>query len=425
MIALPFIYFGLWFFVEFRKRGLDVYSFILLLYTIISLFSILLDVSNAYTTDSCPQMPTLGVIAPFVYIILLTICIHPFSKFNSNYIKQFAGSINEKRFNLVVYLYFGMFLTVLLVSATRIQEILTSNALAEIRYEMYTGEAVSFYDHLSGLPRYICAICSVLGPSSFIMILFFFIGLTHFHKGVLFSIITLCDSLTMLLIAINIVDRSNFAYWGLTFVMCYVLFRKRLTKEAKRKFYILALVLVSLFLAYLVVVTVSRFGEREGGALGGIYLYLGQSYINFCNFFNYLIFEVPHKPEVVLFPNINTFFLKGPSYFEFAEKIRPLYHHGVAVFSTFIGLIMSVSGLLVTVLYCLIYGYIVRLVTKRPRPNSISIKKMILFWVVVLNPVLGLFGYYYMSVNAIYAIFVWLFLGVFLTTKVTFKRNIE
>ena len=415
MIALPFIYFGLWFFIEYRKRGLDIYTFIILLYTIISLLSIIIDQFDLYY-DSCPKMPTLGLLAPVVYILLLTICIQPFSKFKSNSIEKIIGNISEKRFNYIVIAYFIIFLVVFLVSLTRIQEILTSNALAEIRDEQYQGENTSFYQHLSGIPRYICAICYVLSPSSYIMILFFYVGITHFNKGILYSLMSLCGSFTMLLIAINMVDRSNFAYWALTFIMCYVLFRNRFTTKTKRYFYLFSIILAAVMVAYLAVVTISRFGDIDGGSSHGVITYMGMSYINFCNFFNYLVFNVPHKPEILFLPNINEYVLHGPSYFQFMEYLSNYYHHNLSTFSTFLGFIMSVSGFGVTVVFCVVYWAIATLFIRRPRVEYITLKKLILFWIVVLVPVLGLLCYYYRSATVNMNILIWWIMGCYLTT---------
>lgn len=421
MIALPFTYFSIWFIAEYRKRGLDVYSFMILLYAITSFFSILIDRLDLYDNHSCVKYPSLGFVAPILYVTLLTICIQPFSRFKSNSIQKMVGRISERKFDLIVYAYFVMFLIVLIVSMTRIEEILTSNALADIRGEQYRRETVIWYNHLGGFLRNICGVCHTLAPSSFIMIPFFFIGLFHFHKGLLFSAMAICGSISMLLIAINIVDRSNFVYWGLTFVFCYILFRNHLSKGAKYKFSVFAIVMGTIMLFYFINVTVSRFGERESGTSGGMIIYAGQSYINFCNFFNHLIFEVPHKPEIVLLPNINRYILHGPNYFEFTEELSKTYHHTVANFSSFLGFIMSVSGLWITIIYCFAYNFVVRVFLK-PHRNIIGIKQFAVLWIFALNPILGLFCYYYWSPNAVLAAFVWWIIGVSLTPKATHKN---
>lgn len=422
MIAFPFVYFSIWFIVEFRKRGLDAYTFIILLYTIISFFAILIDVMDLYYNHSCVKYPSLGLIAPVLYVVLLTICIKPFSRVTGNTIQKLAGGISERKFNLVVYAYFTMFLIVFAASLTRIQEILLSNALAEVRNEAYQGEAGMWYDSVKGLPRMICGVCHILAPSSFIMIPFFFIGMIHFKKGFPYSALTLLGSLTMLLIAIHIADRSNFVYWGLTFVFCYVLFKHRLSSKTKFYFSILAIIFGVIMLSYFINVTVSRFGEREGGYSGGLIIYAGQSYINFCNFFNHLIFEVPHKPEIVLFPNINRYILNGPTYFEYADQLSLIYSHTVSNFSTFIGLIMSISGLEITILYCLIYNFITRIALWRPSAKHITIRQFSYFWILVLVPLLGLFGYFYLPPNTVLAAFVWWIIGLFLTPKNVHKN---
>lgn len=414
MIVLPFIYFGIWFISAYKKRGLDVFAFILLLYTFTGFCSIQLDVNDFYEISSCPKMP-IGIIAPIVYIILLSLCIQPFSKFKSNSIEWFIGNINERRFNLIVYIYFAIFLIVLFVSFSIIQEILASNALADIRGEQYRGETISFYDYMRGIPRYICAICSEMASSCYIMIPFFFIGITHFNKGGILSAMTLCGSLTPLLISINIVDRSQFVYWALAFVLCLVFFHKLLSGKAKRIILILSSIVLGAMIIYFLSVTISRFADRADGTNGGLILYAGQNYLNFCNFFNNLIFDNPHKPEIVLLPNINRYILHGQSYFEFAAQLAKNYHHTVSNFSTFIGLIMSVSGFFVTFIYILVYRSVTLWAVRRNNPKVLGIKQFVYFWILVLNPVLGIFGYFYMDTSTIYAVVAWLSYGVFLS----------
>lgn len=92
---------------------------------------------------------------------------------------------------------------------------------------------------------------------------------------------TLCGSLSQLLIAINIADRSNFAYWILLMGLGISILFPYFSRKAKVGTVVLLSGLVSVILVYFMAVTISRFDDRSGGTIGGIVTYSGQSYINF------------------------------------------------------------------------------------------------------------------------------------------------
>lgn len=421
MIALPFVVFSISLILSLiKKRGLTIYNYILILYTIISFFSILLHIFNYYD-NSYPRID-LGFIAPILYCSLLLICISPFKRFNDIKINIIVNNVNEKRYNLVVYSYFAIFLIVLIVSATRIQEIVLSDNLAAIRGLQYIGELESFYNHLSGFPRYISAIASLLSPSSYIMILFLGYNLAVLKKSFIFNLITLLSSMTPLLISINIIDRSSFVYWILSLGLVITIFHRFFDKKAKKAVIIFGSIAFLFIIAYFVSVTVSRFGERDGGSGGGIILYAGQSYINFCRFFNEL--EHTQHSLSVIFPNISEYLLGEKGYFEQAESIRLESKQEIAVFSTFIGFIMSISGRLVTFIFCFVYNRLAIFMIKRKIWAKISLKYIINIWIVALVPVLGLFAYWYYSTTAIYAIIIWISLASFINNKWIIKKII-
>jgi hypothetical protein len=286
MIAIPFVFFSILLIRSLKRNGFfNIGSYILILYTSISFMSILLDVGNYYS-HSCVKLP-INILTASLYCILLYICIVPYIKNKFPIICPYISRRSGKIIDMMTYVYFTIFCIILVVSMARIQQIITSSNLADIRNEQYIGNTVSFYDHLAGIPRYICALCSIIAPSGTIMTLIFMYNIAFRNKSFLFNLMTLCGSLSQLLIAINIADRSNFAYWILQIGLGFIIFYPYFSKKAKLGTVIFISAVLVGIVSYLTAVTVSRFGTREGGAIGGLINYLGQSYINFCNFIEY------------------------------------------------------------------------------------------------------------------------------------------
>ena len=422
MIFFPFIIFFSVFLYNYRYRGLDIFTYLILLYTSCSFFSIFLDSLNLYR-DFDIFKSSLGIIAPLSYCGLLLICMKPFKSFNSNSIIKIE-SVNIKRYKTVIYIYFALFVLMLLVSSTKINEILQAQTMAALRDDFYHGNAESVWSSYSGWFRYFVAIMSLLSATSYLLILFFFYNIVVLKTSLRFNIITLIGSLTPLIQSVFIADRSGFIYWLLIFMVSFVLFRKMMTKKDKKIFGIFRLIIITVLLLYFITVTVSRFGEDTGGTIRDVYYslvyYTGSNYIQFCNFFNHLPLESPTSLTPI-FPL--TYWILGlPGYFEQCEVVEKVYHHGVSNFSTFLGLILSMGGRIVMCLFVVVYYNIAMKVVKRNDPQILSVKKLIYFFIVVLVVNNGLFGYFYMSYSSTCNIIIWIFLASYLTDKNNSRR---
>ena len=68
-------------------------------------------------------------------------------------------------------------------------------------------------------------------------------------------------------------------------------------------------------------------------------------------------------------------------------------------------------------LFVFVYYNISNILLKRKNLNSISFRQLTLFFIVVLIPTNGLFGYYYMSYSSVFDIIIWLMISYFVTKK--------
>lgn len=417
MIALPFIFFGILFIKSLRRNGMfNIGTYMLFLFTFISMMSIILDACDYYTRF-CKNL-SIDVFPALLYCVLLLICLAPYNFNRFPRISPFVSNKTGRILDYMTYFYFAIFCIILFVSLTRIEQVLASNSLAEIRNEHYTGTTESFYNHLSGLSRYICAICSILAPSGTIMTLILFYNLAFRNKKILFHIMTLLGSTSQLLIAINIADRSNFAYWILLIGLAVAIFYPYLSSKKKWGIAIMLSLLLILMVSYLAEVTVSRFGERTGGTSGGLVSYLGQSYINFCNFISYL---KPADSLCEIFPFI-TALTGGEGYFDVAAKVESDHNLAVSVFSTFLGYIYSISGGFVLLIYVLFYNRISTYVMTRRR-YLLELGDLIRIWAASLVIVLGLFCYYYSFMNCTIALIIWCVLSSIINPSYSLRKK--
>jgi len=407
MIYLPFIYFGVLMLTNIRKNVIfNIGTYIVALYALISFMSIVLAHGGYYdlSVRDYPIQPY----APILYVILLSACIFPYLK-KLPRLSPYLSRRGEKLLDILTVGYFVIFCIVLVVSLTRIQEIMTSNALAEIRNEQYTGDAVAFYDHLHGIPRYVCAICQILAPSANVMTLLTMYSIAFRKKSVLYNLMGITGSMTMLLIAVNIADRSNFVYWMLFMGLALFIFFPYLSRGKRIGVSAVVAAVLGLILVYFMAVTNDRFEDRADGAEGGLISYAGQSFINFCNFIEYVR---PAYSLCEIFPLI-TMLTGGPGYFEVADTVQSDVSLYIPVFSTFLGYIYSISGGVVMILFVVLYNRISVWLFRKVR-KSITLGGLLRIWAGSLVLVLGLFGYYYSFANCTIALIIWIWLSFML-----------
>lgn len=416
MIALPFVFFLILFLDTWRRKGFDVYAYMLFLFLFISFFSILMDGMNLYAKYNRP-VESLGIIAPLIYCILLFVCIKPYENFSSSSINRMF-IINEKIYNRIVYFYFIIFAVSVVISLTRINEIILSQNLKALRNEFYLGDAEPSWARFSGITRYIVAIMAMLSESAKIMLLFFFINIVFLKKKLWFNIITILGSMTPLVFSLYNLDRSRFTYWFILLGLMYVLFRHLLQRKDYKNFIIIGIPLLFVVGQYLLKVTVSRFGENSDGGIDGVVYYLGQSYIHFCYYFNDLGSDAPFS-LVELFPFTCQKIFNTPSYFEQAEKVSKYLGMGVSNFSTFLGFIMSISGKIVMFLFVIFYTTMANKVVCRHNKRIISFRKLVWFLIFALVIVNGLFVYCYLEYSSIFNIIIWLVIAKMCTIRTT------
>src|SRR5690606_39198819 len=121
------------------------------------------------------------------------------------------------------------------------------------------------------------------------LLIMFFYAYAFIKKELLLKYMLLISSLSAVYLGLLVGGRTNLMYWILSFIFCLVLFWPHFTPSKKRLITIVSLVTLGLLLSYMIYVTIERALIGHSGETGNFLLsYAGQSYLNFCYFFENL-----------------------------------------------------------------------------------------------------------------------------------------
>lgn len=397
MTYIAFLYFFVLTNMHFFKNGkrMDLPFLIMLMYTIISFLSIPVDRLNLLGLNYHPSL-----FATVVYCGLLTLCWLPFSRYSNLNINNVRPISNTKILKAIAWVSFFWFIINLYLSKDTVQLVLTGGDMLELRGMIYRGESI---DVGQSLPTYLhipltLANCLFGCPWIFIYLAFFSKFIQKLPN--LYFLLFLLTSLSGPLAGIIGVDRSKTTYWIISMAINYFLFAKFMTQ--KQRTWVLAL--LALFatggLLYLATLTSSRFENFDSaaglsGSLSGVLVYLGQSYINFCYFFDNFI--PPYHTLAIIFPSFYYFILGddlvGGTVLQAQWDLLTGYTTGV--FYTFMGQIMIFAGFFALVVFCVLYSTISNSVLRKNVVKGGTMHSLFMYQALASVMALGLFVHYY------------------------------
>ena len=288
MTYIPLVYFGCLSFILYqRHKQIDIATIVSLIFAVSGLFSVLIDINGYRSYDTYNY--EISIVPAALYCILLTLCILPLAKCDIINRIQIEPVRNVKLIKLLSVVSIIWFLLTVFFSWDRFLFILMSGDMGDIRSDLYKGIAEdSWMVSLPGPIRFIFAFLNLLFGCPWILLFLGFYSMIGNRIPLLYSYFFLISSLSGPYNGILGVDRSSSAYWIMSAVTLFILFRKQLPPKIKKQLSILGLLVLFGVIAYLAAMTISRFDERDssGGALGSLISYFGQSFINFCYFFD-------------------------------------------------------------------------------------------------------------------------------------------
>ena len=415
MVFIPLLFFGLLFISSYKKKGVDLGRFMILMYVVTSLFAVLLLYANPdEVLDDCSQF-RITVVPVIMYCGMLGLSLMPYSRINTNRKRLVYGIKNTGFFNKIAILYFILFFVMLALCYDDIFNGILQQNLNDMRKMSHENEIESVYTRYSGLTKVIIYAVGAISGGANYMILFFFYSICFTNNSRRFNLMIIIGSLTTVLNGMLNVDRSCVIRWLLLFLVSFFLFRPYITQQAKKFLFKIGLVILGTLGSYFFVVTFARF-FLDMGMSGSILSYIGQPFLNFCNIWDNV--EVTSYTTRKILPAINEFFLhtersKDALVIKGADYVR------VNGFQTYFGeLIMEIGKFWSCVFVILITIIANKICKKINNKKAICFKDFVYVYMVAIISVYGTIAYIYSN----YGETLNLFFMLFLLSKIKYER---
>lgn len=395
MIYIPFLYFTILTIFLYRKRGIDPSTYISLLYTITTGCSVLLAIDPSYVRYNSAALASVNFVPTILFCILITLSIAPVYIFNFRKINCITLK-NTKFIKWITYAFFISFLLhVILYFKEFIFILALGDKMAELRTGLYHGDMLQLTKYPAPIEM-IALPFKVLADFSYIMIFLYFFCICTIKLSKRMHLMMICGSLTSVYVGILGVDRSKTFYWVILAGLCFVLFYHYMDKKARKQIVRFGIVIVALIGTYFMAMTIARFGDSDGSIGSAILNYAGQSFINFCYFW-----ENYNAPDGVtlkhLFPAISHFIFDSyDGAVPYQQEMSQLSGMECGVFYTYLGTFITSAGKLGPFIITIVYLILANLVMKR-KSGTISFSKLTYIFLVLIIPTTGFILYMYTS----------------------------
>lgn len=403
-------------FVTTKKCGkISMASLLVFVYVLISFFCILLDVTDAYQRN-CEKIE-INLLPTITYCGLLTLTIYPFLKINDRNVKEFKLVQNPKVLDWIVYIYAVMFFVMVILLTP---DLLRNWALAEINDNLkaeirFGGEKAIT---VTGWKLWVANRCVLLSFGSLNIIPILFYNLCFRKKKLCFHIITIMGSMTLLFTSVLNQDRSRIVYWMMLFSLCYAFFHKYMDSSLKTRMKKIFVAMFGIVVAYVAIMNIRRFASGYGNdfeSLIGLINYAGQSFINFCHFFEDI--DLSKINITAGFP-ITSYLLginiDSADWYDYVENSTGFY---AVVFSTFLGELISYMGIPLTLLWVFFFYIISMKCVHLNNKYSMTFCKFQVIFTLICVPYLGIFVHYFHAFITEFLSIVFIILAYFASHK--------
>lgn len=363
--------------------------------------------------------PDFGFIPTILYCGLITITIIPFSLIRT---EKIAAINNIHRITLLAF-------TLLIL----IQGILMYYLVGEFMFDLLNGDFKTLKDaHYAGdispadakmltMPMpfqllYLTSYMTLLG-----LPLFFYYSCIE-KKSLWLTTPLLFISVSPILRGMLIADRTEIIHYGLMFFFCIVFFQKFITRKVRNFFITASIPVLAIGLTYFMAVSASRFDDEEGGTGGNLLEYAGQSYANFCYFYdnhNSDLFYVERELPVT------SFFLLKSQYVDTKEERTAKEGFFIGVFASHVGSWMLDTGVAGSILICVFFAVICFLVIKTYDRTVFDIADILMIFSLGAVPTFGIFYYRYYTIATAFIYVAAGFLYIYSKFVFTWQKDIE
>lgn len=179
------------------------------------------------------------------------------------------------------------------------------------------------------------------------------------------------------------------------FLFSLVFFQRFITKGMKKFLLLTTIPTLAIGIVYIIAVSTSRFENTEEGASGSMLEYAGQSYVNFCYFYDYHDRELYYIERE--FP-MTSYFIFKDQYTDTKEERSAKEGFFIGVFASHVGSWFLDTGAIGSLLICIVFAVICCLVIKRYNRTEFDIADVIMIFTLGAVPTFGIFYYRYYSI---------------------------
>lgn len=261
-----------------RKRNLDAGWIIILSYLISAGFAIWLYMSPAVYYDFEPLR-----FFPFVYLFLmLLLALSPVIRFDS---KQITSIEQPNMFVLNATACFIIFFSVLYIPSLYrlfqeggLTQLLTNPEAGQDKYLETMLEAENTGSGIENIPSIVVNAFSDIT----ILLLFYYLSLPKKRWWLIVCLFISAALYTLTPIFSG--ERGNVVIALMTILAAYFLMRSYFSARLRKWVDRAGLILIAMVTIPIAAITISRFGDREGGAMASVVYYAGQAPLNFNNY---------------------------------------------------------------------------------------------------------------------------------------------
>lgn len=384
---IPLVWFSGLFIYLYRTKIACLSLYATLMYVITSICAFAMYKAELISAEQS----SVGLLSTLVYCVLITLSILPLYTFDKKGNRNIHIS-NPQLIKILIYFYFFCFFFLALFYWRDIVFRVALGDWNDVRLSAAMGSGYSVRQ-ASGLLRPITIVLNVMSSISFVMLPVFFITMIYTNMHYRYSIMAMIGSLSTFIVAILAADRSRIFIWLIILGMCLFYFWKNLSDFARRRVITILITIVSLTVVYLVIVTISRYGDSEAGAFSSIVTYAGQPYHNFCYFFENFNNQEGVNTRVLL-PFTHTLIIGdyvGGVDLQRTMTTRTGIYCGV--FYTFLGTFILDSNQIGPFLYMILYLLLWRFINKNGQRTSL-LNFFIVFFMAII-PTYGCISYMY------------------------------
>ena len=422
MVFVPFIFFTiLTVYWIYKRKEFGISQLLSSLYAICSLMAAILVLTDNVEGGGILWLGwkvEVNVISTLSYCLLIGLTLLPFSFIKLSNIKTITNTAPISLIILSALIVVVSFICIYIVADSTLD--ILSGDLKDVRNAFYEGEETPAEIKAKSM-NYVFRILLYLNVATILALPLAFYYLCFYPKYWWWSLLLFFSSLSMPILGIQTVDRTEIVYWGLMFLYCIIFFHRFFTKGIKIALSVASSILSIVALVYLMAVSMARFEDSDNGTFISMTQYGGQGFLNYCYFCENADFNLISSERE--FPIFNHYVKKIDSTGDRRNERSAKQGFFISVFPSFAGDILLDLGPIGVVLWVIGYAILTIIIIREYYRNEFNVGEVLLLFVLVSVPLFGIFYYRFHTVNHGYVILVAIVFYFISKIKFVFSRK--